>query len=205
MEAEYRELGVPWDERGALLDEQLHVIRGLWAGDPLTYDGEFYSYDGASIGFGPVREPPVYVGSSVNPERGVLKAVRERIAIHGDGWFPGMASPGDFALGLDQIERTVQDKGRDPADIDALYYQDVVIADSEAAAFEKEREFLRTYYPGLEEQTDEQLRKRGTFGPAAKAEARMNDYAEAGVEHIVTRFPATNQYEQFERFVSLID
>jgi len=201
---EYREMGVPWEKRGALLDEQLDVIKGLWTGDSLEYDGEFYSYDGASIGFEPVREPPIYVGSSVDSERGVLKAIRERIATRGDGWFPGMASPEEFEFGLDQIERTVRKTGGDPGGLDTLYYQDVVIADSEAEAFEKERAFLREYYPGLEEQTDEQLRKRGTFGSAEKVKERMKEYEEAGVEHIVTRFPATNQHEQFERFTSLI-
>lgn len=170
---EYEEMDVPWEKRGLLLDEQLDVITGLWSGEELEYDGEFYRFTSASIGFEPARKPPIYVGSSVNPEKGVLKVIRERIAEYGDGWLPGMASPDDYALGLQQIEQTVERHGRDTADLDKLYYQDVVIADSEEEAFQMERDFLRQYYPGLEEQTDEQLNKRGTFGPPEKVLDRM--------------------------------
>lgn len=205
VEGEYREMGIPWADRGRILDEQLDVIEGLWTGDPVTYDGEFFQYDGASIGFAPTRKPRLYVGSSVDPARGVLKVIRERVAAHGDGWMLGMGDPEDFALGLEQIQRTMRAAGRDPDDLATVYYQDVVIADSEAAAYEREREFLRRYYPGLDEQTDEQLEKRGTFGPPEKVRARMDRYAEAGVERMITRFPAENQHEQFERFATLLD
>ncbi|MFB6221037.1 MAG: LLM class flavin-dependent oxidoreductase, partial [Halolamina sp.] len=51
VEHEYEEMDIPWEDRQALLDEQLDVITGLWSGEPLHYDGEFHQYDGASIGF----------------------------------------------------------------------------------------------------------------------------------------------------------
>lgn len=205
VEGEYREMDVPWADRGAVLDEQLDVIEGLWSGDPVTYDGRFFQYESASIGFEPTRKPRLYVGSSVDPDRGVVRAIRERVATHGDGWMLGMGTPEDFGFGLDQIGRTVEAAGRDPAALDRVYYQDVVIADSEAAAYEREREFLRQYYPGLPEQTDEQLEKRGTFGPPGKVRARMDRYEAAGVEQMISRFPAENQHEQFQRFAALID
>jgi alkanesulfonate monooxygenase SsuD/methylene tetrahydromethanopterin reductase-like flavin-dependent oxidoreductase (luciferase family) len=126
IQNEYEELGVPWEDRGKLLNEQLNIIRRLWAGEPLEYDGEFYQYEDASIGFQPVRDPPLYIGSGVHPEKGVLKSIRERIAEYGDGWFPAMAEPDVYERTLEQIEDTVERTGRDPSHLDKLYYLDVV-------------------------------------------------------------------------------
>lgn len=201
---EFEEMGVPWERRGELLDEQLDVISGLWSEEPLTHRGEFYEYDGASIGFQPYRNPPIYVGSTVHPTKGVARAIRKRIAAHGDGWFPAMASPEALERGLDQVERAVERAGRDPAQLDVVYYQDVLIADSEEEALAEEREFVETYYPGMAP-SDEELRRRGAFGPLDAVAEHVAEYEAAGVDRFVTRFPSENQYDQLQTYASLID
>lgn len=203
IQDEYEELGVSWEDRDKLLDEQLDIIRRLWVGESLEYDGEFYQYEDASIGFQPVRDPPLYIGSGVHPEKGVLKSIRERIAEYGDGWFPAMAEPDVYERTLKQIENTVEHSGRDPSHLDKLYYLDVVIADSEETALEKQREFIGEYYPGLE-QSDEELRRRGVYGTPETVREQVLEYEQAGVEHLVLRFPLENQYEQVERFAEVM-
>lgn len=203
VEHEYEEMGIPWERRGDLFDEQLDVITGLWSGEPLEYDGEFYSYDGASIGFRPSRRPPIHVGSTVHPEKGVLRAVRERIAAHGDGWFPAMASPDALAHGIDQIERAMREAGRDPSRLEVVYYQDVLIAESEEAALAKERAFIEEYYPGMDP-TDEELKRRGVFGPPEQLVDHVAEYEAAGVDRFVARFPTENQYDQLGRYAAAV-
>lgn len=200
---EYEEMGVPWDDRGALLEEHLDVITGLWDGE-VAYDGDYLSYDSADIGFQPVRSPPVLIGSTVHETKGVLQAIRERIAAHGDGWFPAMASADALSHARDQIDDTLEAAGRDPESVETVYYQDVLIADSEEAALEKERAFVEEYYPGMSV-SDEELRRRGVFGPPEKVAAHLAEYEAAGVDRFVTRFPIENQRDQLQRYAALFD
>jgi probable F420-dependent oxidoreductase len=44
-EEEYEALGVPFHQRGALLDEHLAAWRILWRDSPASYHGEHYSFD----------------------------------------------------------------------------------------------------------------------------------------------------------------
>lgn len=42
---EYAALGVPFDQRGRILDEQLAIMDLLWRSSPVGHHGEFYSFD----------------------------------------------------------------------------------------------------------------------------------------------------------------
>jgi len=50
--------------RGAMLDEGLQVLAGLWSGDPFCFDGQFYHIRRAQFLPRPVQQPrlPVWVG-----------------------------------------------------------------------------------------------------------------------------------------------
>lgn len=201
---EYEALSIPWQRRGDVLDEHLDVVTDLWDGTGIDHDGEFYEFDADGIGFRPCRRPPIYVGSSVHPKKGVVRAVRRRIAAHGDGWLPVAASPEAIELGLEQVHEAVAAAGRDPDDVGVTYYQDVVVAESEEEALEKERAFIREYYPGMDP-SDEELKQRGLFGPPDRIETHLQAYRDAGVERFVTRFPTDNQHEQLRRFASVVE
>lgn len=203
VEHEFRELGVPWERRGDVLDEQLDVISKLWSGEAVEHSGEFFDLDGEGIGFRPCRDPPVYVASTVHPEKGVVRPVRERLAAHADGWLPILARPESLELAFEQIGDAMDAAGRDLDELEVAYYQDVVVADSEGAALDAERRFIRTYYPGMDP-TDEELRRRGTFGPSDRVADAIAAYEDAGVDHVITRFPTANQHEQLQRFAPLV-
>lgn len=204
VEHEFRELDVPWNRRGDVLDEQLEVITQLWSGDPIEYEGEFYQLDGEGIGFQPCREPPIYVSSTIHPEKGIVRAIRKRIAKHGSGWLPLVAPPDSIELGFEQITEAMEAAGRNPDELDVIFYQDIVVADSEEAALEKERQFIREYYPGMDP-SDEELKRRGAFGPPKKIQDKMDAYKQVGVDHFITRFPTVNQHEQLERFLTILE
>lgn len=210
---EHDQLGIPFDRRGAVLDETLEVITYLWSGDPVDYDGEFFQLENASIGFRPARNPPLYAASKeFDPSKGFPRRIRERIATYADGWLPSAPfspgvsySPEMYAAGFERVREFVAEAGRDPDSVDPAYYQDVVVADSEEAALERAREFILTYYAGVDDLTDEQLRQRGVFGPPARIREHFERYADAGVRSFVVRFTAENQREQLTRFVTALE
>lgn len=202
---EHEQLGVPFDRRGRVLDETLDVIRGLWDGAIDAYDGDFVTLEDADIGLRPTGDLPVYVASATfDPRDGYPKQIRRRIADHGDGWLPISKSPEMYADGIDRAREIVDDAGRNPSTFDAAYYQDVVIAETREAALDRARDFIAAYYPEWGEMSDEQLERRGAFGPPSVVAEHLERYADAGVETFVTRFATTDQHAQLRRFRELL-
>ena len=202
---EHEQLGVPYERRGRVLDETLDVVRGLWNGPLDEYDGDFVTLEDADIGLRPPGELPVYVASATfDPRDGFPEPIRRRIADHGDGWLPIAKSPAMYADGIDRARDIVRDAGREESAFEAAYYQDVVIAETREAALDRARDFLAAYYPEWGELSDEQIERRGAFGPPSVVVEHLETYAEAGVETFVTRFASSDQRAQLRRFRELL-
>lgn len=109
-----------------------------------------------------------------------------------------------YDSGLERARDLVDGAGRDPSAFDAAYYQDVVIAETEAAAIEEARDFLERYYPSWGPLSDDDIRGRGAFGPPDVVEDHLEQYADAGVERFVTRFTAADQRGQLRQFADIV-
>jgi probable F420-dependent oxidoreductase len=66
---EYTAAGVPFERRGARMDEYLRCLQALWTEDPVSFDGEFYSVPPSRIGPAPVQRPhpPLLLGGTAEP------------------------------------------------------------------------------------------------------------------------------------------
>src|SRR5262245_8828316 len=91
LEAEFRALGVDFDERNDLLDEALVAIRRAWAEDGVHLRGRHFDVRGHTMLPRPVQSPhpPIWVGG--NSKRAIRRAVD-----HAEGWTP---MPNPRALG----------------------------------------------------------------------------------------------------------
>jgi len=83
---DYDVLGVPWEQRGRRMDEQIAVIRGLSAGGYFSYHGEFFDLPPVKIAPVPAEPVPVLVGG--HGDAALRRAVRL-----GDGWLHGGGDP----------------------------------------------------------------------------------------------------------------
>jgi probable F420-dependent oxidoreductase len=79
MREEFELMGQRFEDRGRRTDEAVAVIRALWQGGPVTFDGTFYRFDALTMVPAPTRPVPIYVGGESGP------ALR-RAARLGDGW-----------------------------------------------------------------------------------------------------------------------
>jgi alkanesulfonate monooxygenase SsuD/methylene tetrahydromethanopterin reductase-like flavin-dependent oxidoreductase (luciferase family) len=106
LRGEFDALGVPFVRRGAMTDEYLKVMRLLFEGGgrPLSYKGEWVSFDDAYFGPIPAVPPPLLVGG--NHERAL-----ERAARLGDGWHPLFTSPELYARGRMRINEIREREG----------------------------------------------------------------------------------------------
>jgi probable F420-dependent oxidoreductase len=108
---EYQALGENFHDRGARTAEQVEVMRALWAGEKVTYEGRWHEIDNAGIKPRPVRGTiPVWIGGSSD-------AALRRAGQIADGWLPQSPPDEDARAKLDQIRTYAREAGRDPADL----------------------------------------------------------------------------------------
>lgn len=205
VEREYANLGLDFGTRGARLDELLAIMTSLWNGQSVDFKGEFFRIEGASIGFGPTRDPPIYMPTAAfDPSHGFPQSIRHRLVEYGAGWLPIGVSPESYAASLERINSLLTQADRDPNTFDPAYYLDAVIAEDENTAIQEARMFYDKYYPAWDDLSDEEIRPRGAFGPVENLTTTLDAYHEAGVKNLIVRFTARDQRTQLMRFADIV-
>jgi alkanesulfonate monooxygenase len=90
--------------RYARAGEFLHVVRALWTGEPVDFDGEHYQVRGARII--PATWPDIYLGGSSDPAMDVAAAYADVYLTWGE-------PPGDVTQKLDRVRERAKLAGRE--------------------------------------------------------------------------------------------
>jgi probable F420-dependent oxidoreductase len=102
---EYQALGQPFHERGARLDEQIGLLRELWSGELVSFDGRFDTIERAALVPRPRRPVPIWVGGFSEPPL-------RRAARIGDGFiFAGARKDVDWQW--PRLKELLVEEGRD--------------------------------------------------------------------------------------------
>jgi probable F420-dependent oxidoreductase len=111
LEPEFRALGAPFEERGAVTDEAIEAIKALWTMEKPAYKGRFFSFEGIDSQPRPVQKPhpPIVVG-------GMSRSGARRAARYGNGWFGFLTDIEATARSLEWIEGYIAD-GLRPAEL----------------------------------------------------------------------------------------
>ncbi|HXY71186.1 MAG TPA: TIGR03619 family F420-dependent LLM class oxidoreductase [Actinomycetota bacterium] len=112
--SEYDALGVPFAERGRLLDEHLAAWRALWSASPASFAGDHYSFRDVHLEPKPVRAegPPLWFGGQTVHQR-----LLHRLTTYGSGFNP-LGRPSDDDLEL--VRGSVRDAGRDLGELEMV-------------------------------------------------------------------------------------
>lgn len=104
---EYDALGVPFEHRAAILEEQVAVLRALWTNQSVTTEGRFHHITAAGIAPLPMQRPiPLWIGA-------FAPAALRRAGRIADGWFPHVRPGGGLEKALDIIREGAAEAGRD--------------------------------------------------------------------------------------------
>ena len=138
-QAEFDAFGITREEAPGRLVEGLEIIKRLWTEDDVTFEGEHFSLDGASIHPKPVQEPRPDIWIGASNESSIRRAAR--IA---DGWM-GAHVPFDVAVSQAEAfrdERAKHDRGDGVVGL----AREVFVAETTAQAEDAVRDHLMEKY-----------------------------------------------------------
>lgn len=127
LKGEYKALGVEFEQRNAIFDDALEVLRGIWTTDDFAYEGTDFLAHGQTANPKP-GNVPIWIG-------GNSRLSRRRVAERADGWVPFPAprvlattaktppleTADDLAAMLDELWQLVDEAGRDRSGLDVSF------------------------------------------------------------------------------------
>jgi probable F420-dependent oxidoreductase len=123
---EHQAFGVQREQRAALFDEILPLLRRFWTEDAVDHEGPHFTYKAATVLPKPVQQPiDVWLG-------GIAPSELRRVGRLGDGWLPSFVTPDDVAEKRPVVEEAAAAAGRaiDPEHWGALIiYSDNGLSD----------------------------------------------------------------------------
>lgn len=176
MEEEFRALGVPFSERGAIADEQLRLLKVLWENESCSFAARYYRFEDVSFLPKPVHgKIPIWVG-------GEGGRAQRRAGEFGDAWFPYFVrmTPEELRRRFDNVRRYAARAGRDPERIALSCCLPIELTENAAAP---EEGYLK--------------------GDSDQICRRLDAYERAGVEHLALQFMAPRwpeRMKQIDRF-----
>jgi probable F420-dependent oxidoreductase len=113
-EQEYEALGVPFRQRGAILDEQLEAMAAAWRDTPAAYAGQHFHFGDVYLEPKPFRPegPRMWFGG-----QSLHAALLRRLIRYGHGFHPfGSPTPAE----LEQLRAALTAAGRNPAELEMI-------------------------------------------------------------------------------------
>jgi coenzyme F420-dependent glucose-6-phosphate dehydrogenase len=206
-------LGLTWPEqkeRFARLKESVNLIRELWTGERVTFDGTYYRTDKATIYDRPDEPVPIYIGASGPAATrlagriadGFITTSGKAPSLYTDTLLPalldGVDKAGRHLADLDLLmEMKVSfDPDRERAIQDTRFWAALALRPEQKAGVEDPLEMQRL----AEELPIEQAASRWIVSddPDEHVE-RVGSYLDLGFRHLVFHAPGHDQ----ERFLSL--
>lgn len=191
---EYELCGVPREERGPRLIEQIAAIRALWTGEKVTFEGKFYSFADVAMQPPPRQAggPPIWCG-------GRSDATLLRTGRFADGYYSYVVTPEMYADALCKIAEAACAAGRTVERFGTGHLLFARLEDDYERALDVASESLSKRYAMDFRKAAARYAALGT--PAQVAET-IREFHRVGVRHVVLDLvgPYDRRTDQIERF-----
>jgi probable F420-dependent oxidoreductase len=97
---------VPAGQRGAVFDEALTLLRLMLTSEVVSFQGNFFSVDGASVGPLPAKPLDIWLAGSA-------PAGLRRVGRLGDGWLGSFLTPAEAEAAVATIKAAADEAGRE--------------------------------------------------------------------------------------------
>jgi len=104
---EFDAVGVPFNERGRIMDRNLEIMHRLWTEEQVNGEYPPHRFRGSNLSPKPTRPPVMLIG-------GYVERVLKRAALNG-GWLTYFYTPEGFARSWAKVRGFAEAAGKDPA------------------------------------------------------------------------------------------
>ncbi len=178
--------------RGRVTDEALEILRRLWTGERVDFEGRHFRLSGASISPRPVQpDLPMWIGGS-------SEAAVRRTALYGTGWQAGAETPAEVAPVVAAIRTASAAAGR------------AIDEDHFGAAFafrfgSPDDAALRPALESYRKRTGRDPLSYFAIGDANTILGRIADYVDAGISKFILRPAASGDEDMLGQTRLLIE
>ena len=174
--------GVRSEERRAITDERLELVRRLLSEERVTHSGAYHQMEETTLEPRSVQQPhlPIWTGAMWNGH--FSRRTLERTSRWADGFHPHGMTPRGYAEGKAAIEEMAAALGRDPSRLEWSCNMYICMGRSRDEAMEEVRRSMRQRFgdDAWELNPDTLL-----LGTPADCIERIEAFVEAGVGHFV--------------------
>ncbi len=193
---EFDAIGVPFNKRGNIMDQNLDILTRLWQEDSVTGSYPPYELAAAVMSPKPVQKPrpPILIG-------GYVDRVLKRAGVVGDGWLTYYYTAEGFAKSWDKVLRFAANAGKDPDTLRSINQLPIYIGKSRADVEAPMLEWQTTEwdFPGWSDSTTDSA----VLGTVDECVEQLLAHLDAGVQQI-TLVPYRFDMEQIEQIAEEI-
>ncbi len=134
---EFDAVGVPFERRGKIMDENIEIMTRLWTEDMVRAEYGRYNLRNSVMFPKPAQRPRprILIG-------GYVDRVLKRAGTKGDGWLTYFYTPESFARSWEKVCRFAEEAGRDPAGLESTNQLPIMVGESRAEVESPMNEWL---------------------------------------------------------------
>jgi alkanesulfonate monooxygenase SsuD/methylene tetrahydromethanopterin reductase-like flavin-dependent oxidoreductase (luciferase family) len=189
---EFAAFGIDPKLRWTRLAESVELLKRLWSGEEVNFNGRIFTVEGATIGLVPKQRPrpPIWIGASEE------KRIRQ-VARIADAWIVAPNVKLRWAAGhLDIYRDELVKQGVDVATHEYPIIRELSVAPTDEAAYAKANEAIRSEYHAYADYGSdhwrtmyEDLREKAfLFGSPDTVATKLRHLADAGFNNVIFRF-----------------
>src|SRR3569833_3140913 len=174
---EFDAMGIPFEQRGKIMDENLDLLRRLWTEPSVTGDYMRYKPSKAVMYPKPAQQHvPILIG-------GYVDRVLKRAATAGDGWLTYFYTPEGFTKSWTKIRNFAKEAGRDPDTLMNASQLPIYVGKSKAAVQDEMLDWLNKEWD-FPAQSDS-ARDSAVMGSVDECVAQLKEHLAVGVQKII--------------------
>jgi len=175
---EFDAVGVPFEKRGKIMDENLDILTRFWTEDMLKGEYMYHSIPAGVMYPKPVQKPrpPILIG-------GYVDRVLQRAATAGDGWLTYFYRPESFAKSWAKIRCFATEAGKDPDSLLNAAQLPIRIGPSRAAVESEMTEWLGKEWDYAS--WSDSTKDSAIMGTVDECVAQLKEHIAAGVQKLI--------------------
>jgi alkanesulfonate monooxygenase len=175
---EFDALGIPFEKRGKLMDENLEILNRLWTEEKV--DGKYMAHNiSAAVMYPkPAQKPrmPLLIG-------GYADRVLARAGVAGDGWLTYFYEPKNFTKSWNKVVAAAKEAGKDPSKLLNASQLPIMVGKSKEAVQADMLDWLNKEwdFPANSDCT----RESAIMGSVDDCVAQLKEHLAVGVQKII--------------------